>query len=626
MDEFKKQQLNYEPNINYTEDYYSQKADSSLLTTASSVSTSTIPSIINSIDNALKGLPNNLSKAISEVYDPVKDFYYNYLYDKVIDFDIPNYQDEEIINVPTDNDNNLANIYLDKKVITLKVGQTYQLKYSIIPANHKIKGVEWTSKDSNIATVLDGLVTAKTVGTCYVSVKIIGENSSARCKVMVVDEYGQGSDTPSEKDVAKRIYLDKRVLVIGIGEHKSLSYHIIPSNAHIDGVEWKSDNEEIAVVDNGVVTGIKKGNCEVIVKIKNENKMARCKIIVISRSTSEDTPDIPDTPIDTDILVRRVELTNSYIDMYVGDTFQLGATVYPYNATNKEIAWKSTNKKIATVVNGLVTGVSVGQCRVIVSTIEGNKKDTCYVTVLEKTTPINPDDDRNTNGEGHLPSIPDDDNDNTKYPSDDENKLWEHSDFPIFKVTQNDDRDIVIKQFEKNAYDLINYYLNQLNEVLSTYYYQTLKLTTNLKNDDIKWLFDDISETEIDIENINTQTQHLLDTGLRHFRISNVKMNYLENSFNIIQTVQHFQNFLAMYELKKRYINIQYFKGDNIKDAESNMILKGASRDYELKYDKTYTNLFRYLNSSLKITADVINTIIQGYKSKELLIMKGGNK
>jgi uncharacterized protein YjdB len=68
----------------------------------------------------------------------------------------------------------------------------------------------------------------------------------------------------------------------------------------------------------------------------------------------------------------------------VGDTVTLTATVIPSTATNKAVTWSSSAEGVATVENGVVTGVSAGSATITVTTVDGGKTDTCAVTVTEE--------------------------------------------------------------------------------------------------------------------------------------------------------------------------------------------------------------------------------------------------
>lgn len=66
----------------------------------------------------------------------------------------------------------------------------------------------------------------------------------------------------------------------------------------------------------------------------------------------------------------------------VGDTLELNATVYPINATNKAVTWSTSDDSVATVdENGVVTAVGEGEATITATTVEGNKTDTCAITV-----------------------------------------------------------------------------------------------------------------------------------------------------------------------------------------------------------------------------------------------------
>lgn len=80
--------------------------------------------------------------------------------------------------------------------------------------------------------------------------------------------------------------------------------------------------------------------------------------------------------------VTGVTLSETSINLTVGNTQQLTANVAPANATNKSVVWSSLNPAICTVnQSGLVTAVGDGSGGVQVSTDDGDFTADCSVTV-----------------------------------------------------------------------------------------------------------------------------------------------------------------------------------------------------------------------------------------------------
>lgn len=84
----------------------------------------------------------------------------------------------------------------------------------------------------------------------------------------------------------------------------------------------------------------------------------------------------------TEVSVTSVSLNKSTLDIKVGETATLTATINPTNATNKNITWESDNTQIATVdTAGKVTAIKEGTAKITVKTKDGNHTATCIVTV-----------------------------------------------------------------------------------------------------------------------------------------------------------------------------------------------------------------------------------------------------
>lgn len=82
--------------------------------------------------------------------------------------------------------------------------------------------------------------------------------------------------------------------------------------------------------------------------------------------------------------VTDITLNKSAVSLTVGETIEIEAEVQPLDAYNQDIIWSSSNKSIATVVNGKVTAVAPGSTTITAVTKDGDKQAFCEVTVVKK--------------------------------------------------------------------------------------------------------------------------------------------------------------------------------------------------------------------------------------------------
>jgi hypothetical protein len=85
---------------------------------------------------------------------------------------------------------------------------------------------------------------------------------------------------------------------------------------------------------------------------------------------------------DKSVPVTGVTLPNTLF-VQQGKQATLTACIQPINASNKKVSWNSDKPSIATISNGTVTAVGIGEATITVTAEDGGKKDTCAVTVTE---------------------------------------------------------------------------------------------------------------------------------------------------------------------------------------------------------------------------------------------------
>ncbi|MCR4566365.1 MAG: Ig-like domain-containing protein [Bacteroidales bacterium] len=89
----------------------------------------------------------------------------------------------------------------------------------------------------------------------------------------------------------------------------------------------------------------------------------------------------------TGVPVTGISLDKASLELKVGDSETLTATVAPEDATNKNVSWASGDATIATVENGRVTGVKPGSVTITAKTEDGGKTAECAVTVKTNLAP-----------------------------------------------------------------------------------------------------------------------------------------------------------------------------------------------------------------------------------------------
>lgn len=87
--------------------------------------------------------------------------------------------------------------------------------------------------------------------------------------------------------------------------------------------------------------------------------------------------------------VSKVSVNKTSLELEYDETVKIDASVYPNDASKKELAWTSSDNEVATVNNGYITGVGSGEAIITCTTTDGTKiSNTINVSVapLKKTT------------------------------------------------------------------------------------------------------------------------------------------------------------------------------------------------------------------------------------------------
>lgn len=101
------------------------------------------------------------------------------------------------------------------------------------------------------------------------------------------------------------------------------------------------------------------------------------------------------------IPVESVTLNTTHLEVYIGDIVQLNATISPFNATNQNLIWTSSNASVAAVTEGVVQAIKAGTATIIAQSDDGGKSASCEVVVTNKND--NPSTDEDSNNGSNSP-------------------------------------------------------------------------------------------------------------------------------------------------------------------------------------------------------------------------------
>lgn len=171
--------------------------------------------------------------------------------------------------------------------------------------------------------------------------------------------------------------------------------------------DWTELTKKFTAYGDGAYTNSKDTvlltfNCTVDTAAGLGSKNVTIKEVVVGNSEDVEIDNTVSPAVVTveakTIKVTSVAVSPKTLNLEVGQTRTLTATVTPDNATDKTVTWTTSNDKVATVANdGTVTAVGAGTAT-ITATAANGKKDTCKVTV--KVPVCNHSEDKLTHVDG----------------------------------------------------------------------------------------------------------------------------------------------------------------------------------------------------------------------------------
>lgn len=261
-------------------------------------------------------------------------------------------------------------ILLNQNEIGIKKGSGYQLLATVLPEDASNKRVIWESSDPKVVSVNEttGYINGLKEGSAIVTVKTVINEIINECIVNV-----EGSNI-----LVNNISVNEKYINLAVGYTHSLSYRTLPKNATELSLKFISSDPSVATVNSkGIITGVKEGSAIITVSSGNGNISDTSYITVYKKGTSTT---VGGESIATKNYPKSVALNEENLNLKVGSSSQLLATISPSNV-NQSVSWSSSNTNVATVdENGLVVARGVGSAIIVAKTING-LTDSCKVVV-----------------------------------------------------------------------------------------------------------------------------------------------------------------------------------------------------------------------------------------------------
>ena len=243
--------------------------------------------------------------------------------------------------------NEVTSITLNSYSLNLNKGETDYLEATVLPEDASDRSVVWSSSDPAVVSVnQDGKVTAEKGG--YALIRASAGSITAECEVYVFSPV-------------TAITIGAKELTLAKGTSITLNATIVPEDATDKNITWRSDDSSVVSVDpDGTVHALKGGVTKV--SAKAGEIVESCTITVIAH-------------------VETVTLSKTSLTLEKGGTEILSVTVLPEDATDRTVAWSSSNPTVASV-NDYGKVVAEGEGTAVITAKAGGVSADCHVTVV----------------------------------------------------------------------------------------------------------------------------------------------------------------------------------------------------------------------------------------------------
>lgn len=184
------------------------------------------------------------------------------------------------------------------------------------------------------------------------------------CEVTLPNGRKMFSDDVAFNIGVSSIELSTNEATLGIGQTLSLIATVLPDDAFNKNINWTSSNTSVATVSStGVVTGKKTGTATITATAADGSGVKATATIKVYQP------------------VTSITLSKSSVTLKRSNSVTLTASVLPSTASNKTVTWSTSDSKVASINNGIITAVGIGKAT-ITATVADGLQAICDVDVV----------------------------------------------------------------------------------------------------------------------------------------------------------------------------------------------------------------------------------------------------
>ncbi|WP_080834321.1 Ig-like domain-containing protein [Cohnella massiliensis] len=262
----------------------------------------------------------------------------------------------------------VTGVSVTPSALTLTVGEPGQKLTALVePAEATNKAVAWSTSDPDVAAAdATGEVTPVGAGTATITATTADGAFQASASVTVLP-------APPVIVPVTGVSVTPSALTLTVGEPgQKLTALVEPAEATNKAVAWSTSDPDVAAADaTGEVTPVGAGTATITATTADGTFQANASVTVL-----------PAPPVI--VPVTGVSVTPSALTLTVGEPGQkLTALVEPAEATNKAVAWSTSDPDVAAAdATGEVTPVGAGTATITATTADGAFQASASVTVL----------------------------------------------------------------------------------------------------------------------------------------------------------------------------------------------------------------------------------------------------